>query len=152
MKLYRQDRVERIEASVQFLEAKQKADARKQSSRKAVVTKWEKMQDYLDELTIEVPQMEKAVLIKAAQENFYSLGLPDGATPSIERMCVNFLRHCGTKYESELAKIAGKTGAKDAYYCIKQQVLDAIEIQYDWLAEECRRQTEQLTKQQHEQY
>lgn len=146
MKLYRRDRVERIEKSEEFREAKRKADDRKVSAKKAVETKLKKMQDYLDNLIIEVPKMKKETLIAAARQNSYLLDLPDHVEFSDERNCVNFLRHCETKYESELANIAGKTGASDAYYEIKEKVLNAIAEQYDWLVEECDRQILQMMK------
>ena len=73
MKLYHCDRVVKIEASDDFRDAKQKADSRKRSARKAVQTKLKMLQEYLDNLTIEVPVMELEVLIEAARRNFYSL-------------------------------------------------------------------------------
>lgn len=63
-----------------------------------------------------------------------------------ERMCVNYLRHCETRYEQELASIAGKAGARDAYYDIKELVLFAIADQYDWLEEECDRQIKEMRR------
>lgn len=150
MKLYRCDRVEEIEASDDFREAKRRADARKESAKKGVATKSEKMWDYIDNLTIEVPLMEKEELIEAARRNSYSLDLRDGICLSIERMCVNYLRHCATKYEYELAAIARKTGAADAYFDIKKMVLDAIADKYDWLAAECHWQKKQTEKEREE--
>ena len=62
----------------------------------------------------------------------------------LDRITVNFLRHCWTKYENELAEIAGKVGAPEAYVTIKQMVLDEITEQYPWLAAECDRQLSRL--------
>ena len=110
------------------------------------------LQEYLDILTIEVPVMELEVLIEAARRNFYSLRYSSDVTLSNERMCVNFLRHCGTKYERELRKLAGKTGKGDAYYEIKEKVLDEIAFTYEWLAEECHRQQQEMDRKRRESY
>lgn len=145
MKLYNAERVERIEASGEFQAAKQKTIARQAAAERAAETKRDAMDDYLSNLTIDIPLMEKETLIQAARANFRSLGYQE-AYPSDERICVNYLRHCESKYEKELSKLKGKIGAQDAYFEIKQKVLDQIEFTYDWLAEECRRQLEQLKK------
>ncbi len=150
MKLYLRDRVSKIETSMEFMDAKRKADARKISAKKAVETKLAQMTNYIKNLTIEVPEMERTKLIEAANENFRSLDLPSEVRLSDERMCVNFLRHCGTKYETELRSIAGKTGAVDAYFKIKDMVLEKIAFTYDWLAEECDRQRGKMNKERSE--
>jgi hypothetical protein len=111
MKLYDKRRVKRIEASAKFQAALQASAKRKVSAKKAVSTKLEKMQEYLDNLTIEVPVIEKEELIKDALNSFRSLEYKNDYYPSDERMCVNYLRHRCTRYEHELHKISGKTGA-----------------------------------------
>ena len=73
MKLYRRERVEAIEASQEFRVAIQKAEARKAAANKGVETKVSKLDEYLDNLMIEVPQIDKERLIEAARQNFYSL-------------------------------------------------------------------------------
>lgn len=148
MKLYSQDRVKAIEASPEFIEALAKAESRKVSARKAVETKRKRMTEYLENLTIEVPVLEFDELKRRASENFRSLELSDRVEISDERMCVNYLRHCLTTYERELKGIAGKTGATDAYYEIKEKVLDAIWEEYPWLADECQQQLSRMWKEQ----
>lgn len=146
MKLYKRDRVEKFEASEEFQDANRVSERRKLSAKKAVATKLARMQDYVNNLTIEVLRKERKELIDAARKNYYSQCSRGSVTLSEETMCVNYLRHCGTQYESELKQIAGKTGGPDAYFDIKEKVLDEIALTYDWLAEECDRQRDEMNR------
>lgn len=152
MKLYERKRVERIESSDEFQDAKRASEKRKISAQKAVETKRSKLDAYVRGLKIEVPMMEKETLISEARQNFRTLCRPDSVRQSDERKCVNYLRHCCTKYETELEAIAGKTGAKSAYYEIKEKVLCAIADHYDWLAEECDRQMDEMNLERRESF
>lgn len=144
MKLYRLTRVEEAEASDAFQKALLRSNARKAAARKGVATKSEKMQDYLDNLTIAIDSIEKDTLIGLAKENSRSKLLP------VEQDCVNYLRHVASKYEDELQNLYGKVGANDAYFDIKEMVLNAIAEKYDWLSDECDRQIEAAHKKQRE--
>lgn len=58
----------------------------------------------------------------------------------LERITVNYLRHELSSYENHLTRVAGQVGAEDAYWRIKEKVLDAIAGAYPHLAAECCRQ------------
>jgi hypothetical protein len=152
MKLYRRDRVEQIEGSTEFRREIEKTRVRKVSAKKGVTTKQAKMDTFLSELVIDIPFYEKEQLLILARRNFRSLGQPDSVEISDERMCVNYLRHCESEYEAQLTQIAGKIGSPDAYFEIKEKVLDAIAFKYDWLAEECTRQLQVMRQTQMNQF
>lgn len=146
MSFYKRERVEMIEITPEFLQAKKLADERKSNAKKGVTTKLQKIREYVENLVIDVPYLEHELLVQTANKELRTL--PHEIDMIFdERMCVNFLRHRMTKYESELSKIAGKTGGRGAYYDIKEKVLEAIAEKYDWLEEECWRLREKLEDQ-----
>jgi hypothetical protein len=115
-------------------------------AQKAAATKKQRLAEYVETVKIEVPQLSNDNLIWQACDNYNSLPQRerDGNWASthsnpefLARICVNYLRHCLTHYESHLAKIAGKVGVGDAYVEIKTKVLEAIAERYVWLADEC---------------
>lgn len=128
--------------------AKELADRRKIAANKAVALKRAKMKQFVAEFNPKIPVYEEAELLKLAQENFRSLGLPCEVELSDERICVNYLRHCETSYEQKLGRIFGKTGGRDAYYEIKDKILDEISSKYPWLMEECFRQSMKMREKQ----
>jgi len=137
MKLYVCKRVEKIEKTKKFLKHKEAADQRKQSAAKAVETKQAKMAQFVDEFQPKIPEYDREELLERADCNFYSLDFANRVYISDERKCVNYLRHCETAYEQKLWEIFGKTGVRAAYLDIKEKILEAIALTYDWLADEC---------------
>jgi hypothetical protein len=147
---YDDGRVIAIEASPKFAESKQASAGRRAGASKAVETKRQKLQDYLDNLEIVVPEMDDDKLIELACESYNDRQRDNldwmGATPKsdpefLSRIAVNYLRHEMSSYEETLDSIAGKAGAKDAYLTVKDMVLDAIADAYPNLADECYRQS-----------
>lgn len=151
MKLYLLARVERIEATPEFQEAREKASRRKQSSQKAVSTKRSRTLRYVEEqVDIKVPHLSNQELIRRACDNYNDRKLDydyieDFASESsdplfLQRIMVNYLRHKMTEYEQHLDEVKGRVGIQEAYLGIRKKVLDAIAGVYPWLAEECERQ------------
>ena len=146
MKLFEEKRVKRVEKSPKFKQAQAGCKGRREAAQKALATKRKKIDAYVEQVKIEVPQMERDKLIQCACNSFNvgrddgDLARPDSAPGFLARICVNYLRHEMTEYEHHLDLIAGKVGARDAYLEIKEKVLEAIGDQYDWLADECDRQ------------
>jgi hypothetical protein len=152
MRLYKLDRIERVEASTEYREVQRGRQCKRDSAQKALATKRQKIAEYIARVAIVVPQLSKEELIRRACNHYNERSLRDerriGYNPAsphsdpafLDRICVNYLRHCLTSYESHLREIAGKVGAPDAYCAIKTKVLAAIGDAYDWLYEECRQQ------------
>jgi hypothetical protein len=60
----------------------------------------------------------------------------------LQRITVNYLRHRLSRYDSELERLFGKVGVRDAYAALNLKVYSAIADAYPELADECRRQEE----------
>lgn len=150
MKLYKAQRVEKSETLPEFLEAQRNRRGKRQAAQKALQTKKQKTAEYVASVKIEVPMIEKCTLIQKACAHFNSWSQRDrwaseNSDPTfLERICVNYLRHCLTEYEGYLRKIAGKVGVGDVYIELKTKVLNAIAEKYEWLADECDRQEQRM--------
>lgn len=144
--------VKKIEKTKKFSIKFEKAQKRKRSAQKAVETKLNKLKKYVEEVDINVPKMSKNKLIKSAikhynemQEEREYLGLKTcGQIASknsdqdfLNRITVNYIRHCLTIYEEELNVISGKIGVWEGYVDIKEKVFDEISNVYPWLRNAC---------------
>ncbi len=153
--LYEWKRVRKAEKSAMFRKHLTSRPARKLAAQKAVATKRARIQEYVESVKIEVPEMPDEELFKRACDSYNALHFCDrnptradpGCDPEfLHRITVNYLRHELTGYEEHLAKIAGKVDAREAYMEIKTKVLDAIGDQYADLLMECQRQIDRLQK------
>ncbi len=125
-----------------------KSEVRQEDARRAVETKRQKVDEYVESLVVDVPEIGKNDLIRHACQDYNGRnGSSSGCWASessdaefLERICVNYLRHCLTDYEAELEAIVGRVGAREASRNVKVKVLDAIAGQYEWLRDECSRQ------------
>jgi len=155
MKLYSLKKIKKIEKSKKFQDAKQHANARQIASRQAVETKKSKINKWIEELKISVPKHSKKSLIKMSCDHYNAMqlhrcleGLRYSEEPAsinsdekfLNRICVNYLRHCLTDYEEHLEEIHGKVGVSTAYHALRKKIFDAISKKYDWLKDECQRQ------------
>jgi hypothetical protein len=158
IRLYELARVELTEKSAEFRQVQENRRAKRNAAWKALATKKQKMMQYVETVEIDVPCFPKAVLIDQACDNYNARydervlareycedcqrAFDQSDPVFLERICVNYLRHCCTEYETHLSQIAGKVGAREAYHKIK--VLEAISEAYVWLSEECTRQKAKL--------
>jgi len=144
MKLYSSGRVASIEAGPLFRKAKEKSEQRKKAAEIATATKQARMQEYVNELVVDLPRIERDDLILLARSAPFVVANPAAAQVPVEQLCVNYLRHCKTEYEAQLDAIRGMTGSREAYFELKGKILQAIAAEYDWLAGECNRQLQNL--------
>lgn len=151
MRLFKIDRVNEIEKKEDFIHDKVKTDKRKESTQDAVLTKKCKLRSYIKDIEIYIPHIEKKSLIKESVDHYNDLHFDQGKRAFINddevflnRICVNYLRHEASVYETELEKIKGKTGKIAAYSILKERILEQIAKQYDWLEEECNNQKDRL--------
>lgn len=157
MLLFSLEKIEAIERTEEFQLEQASVAKRKQSAKKAVETKLEQMWKWLDTVQIHIPTYDKAKLIKRACDHYNNMqeerefeGLStcgmeattDSDPKFIERICVNYLRHCLTKYEEHLDKMSGKVGFAEGYEEIRRKIFAKISESYQWLTDECNRQQE----------
>lgn len=155
MLLFSIARIEAIEHTDEFKMQQECAAKRKEIAKKGVSTKLQQLREWVNTVEIDVPVFEKEELIKWACDHYNEMqverefeGRPTcgmmAATDSdpkfLERICVNFLRHCLTKYEEHLDEISGKVGFIYGYQEIRRKILFKISKSYQWLADECKRQ------------
>jgi hypothetical protein len=157
MLLFKIDRIEAIEQTDEFKVQQKGAAKRKEAAKKAVATKLEQLWEWLDTVEIHVPVFEKSKLIKRACDHYNDMQMErefEGRSTSgmeatadsdpkfLDRICVNYLRHCLTKYEEHLDEMSGKVGFGDGYEEIRRKIFSKISENYQWLADECKRQQE----------
>jgi len=157
MQLFNLERIEAIEKTEEFKAQREITAKRKEAAERAVETKWEMMQQYLDAIEIRIPILDRAELIERACEHYNDMqdwravegrstsGLKatDDSDPKfLERICVNYLRHCLTNYEDHLDEMSGKVGFSQGYREVRCRIFSEISKSYEWLAEECKWQQE----------
>jgi len=149
MRLYNLKRVEKVEKSKKFIEAKAAADRRKESAAKGVATKVEKAVEYAKTVKIEVPVVNYDTLVKHACRHYNDWhecdrnGMPNidfiPADPKhsdpefLHRITINYLRHECTSYDDELEKLFGKTGIHEAHQILQRRINKEISTTYPQL-------------------
>ena len=162
MKLYDPRRVLPLEETTDFRDVRKRAGERKKAARRAVETKAAKMKVDLAGITIRVPRLRRDQAVARACEhyndraadrrNYEALADETCDDDFLDRITVNYLRHCLTSYEGELSRFFGRVGHAGACQEIKQNVLDAIVKEYPWLVAECERQRVECRLQDHQHY
>ena len=141
MKLYPEAEVFAVEVTPEFAAAKEKADKRKEGAKKAVRTKTDALRSDLDRFieSIEIDVIPDKDLRRAAVEatqNWYdeteqydkTAECADDTT--VNRWCVNFIRHNLTRYDEKLMESKGKTGIGSLYAEFKIALLRRIAEAY----------------------
>lgn len=164
MLLYSFTKILEIENSSDFVELKNKTEKIKQSSKKAVETKLNKLKNYLNDIKFYLPILDQKDLYEKSithfnefqefkQNNYNNYQDRDykeanlGSDPSfLCRIAVNYLRHQLTDYEEELFYIKGKVGFAFGYKEIKNKIFDLIIYKYPYLKNECEKQRIKLNE------
>lgn len=143
IQLYNFDRIELVEKSEAFLLTIESTQKRKNAAIKSIETKTTKILDYvnsikIEDLLIRLPNLTPNEAIKKAilsynkfhwdKENIASL---DSDKFFLERITLNYFRHCFSPYDSELNKISGKVGVNEAYNILRDKINSAIIIKYN---------------------
>jgi hypothetical protein len=146
VQLYLIDRIERFENTPEFEAEKAKKTARSNAAKKAAETRRRRTEETVDALKIDVPRFGWDELVRRACRAYNLLqserngdfrASPDSEPKFIARICVNYLRHELTPYESHLDDVRGAVGAEEAKLQIKIKVLEAIAECYPELGPEC---------------
>ena len=171
MCFYDESRTKEVEDSIEFKDAMEASNKRKKSAKQAVETKKDKVIEWVNGLTIEIPDYDKETLIKEACEHFnarkkyqkerydewalyhyedvnedyepdFSLASPKSEDSFLARITTNYLRHCITDYEDELERLFGKTGKDEGHDFLQARINAAIHEKYPWTANYTRLLTE----------
>lgn len=151
MKLYDIDKVNSIESSRNFIEAKTVTEKRivagikSAEKRRKSAIEWAKTLPNPD-----IPVYSRGKLYMLACQHYSDLWLSRGSidkwadtrqsTDFLNRISVNYLRHVQSPYEGRLIATRGMVGASEARQIIRDRILSIIATKYPWLADECNRQ------------
>ena len=110
--------------------------------------------DFLGSVDVPIAEMSIPQLERKAKFHFERLKWDRNwdfdSDTTLEKKCVNYLRHQCSSYESVLNNLQiqffGKTGCREIYAIIKTKVLHAIAEKYDFLTDECDRQILETSK------
>lgn len=156
MKLWEQCIVEEAMNNEKFIVYKTESDKRRQSAKKAVQTKYDKLHKEVEKKISEiyVQKIDNDRLRKETLRNkqaWYDyqecirnkcsyMDAYSANEDTQKRWMVNFIRHNLMDYDDDLYKMSGKTGCHREYVNYKSAVLQKIAETYPELAEECQRQ------------
>jgi hypothetical protein len=146
MKLFLKSRVELVESTPSFVQAKAAADKRRERSKRQSAESALALCDRIDAMQIEIPIMPIDELVEracASYNGWHSMdsefvsASPESDPDFLDRICVNYLRHELTPYEKQMEQTVGEAGAKKARGRIRQKILDAISEAYPELELAC---------------
>lgn len=162
IQLFYEDRVAATENTAAWLDWKSKSKARSDAAKKSAASKREKTIDkatsqlHKVDLKPQFKNLSKQKLQDFAIKHFEELEIErhvrsggkytaetvtSRRSPDfIKRITVNFLRHAGTSYDSELDKYFSSIGVNQAKDIVREHVYDIIATEYPYLKGECDRQ------------
>ena len=151
--LYSKDRVIAAEALKDFVIAKEWASKRSLVSLKVADAQRKDQLAEIANMIVTVTKLDDEALLRYAINSYNSnlfghhnadtvLAAETSDKGFLERIQVNYIRHCLTKYDENLERVAGKVGIKEAIWEIRKKVYEAIAECYPKLAQECQRQLE----------
>jgi hypothetical protein len=155
MKLYSILRVENVEKTTIFKEYKNKNEKKRKSSQQAVITKKEKILNYIKNINIELKKEDYNSILKKAINSYnifkeeislrreyfdFQPATLNSDEEFLMRIFVNYIRHKLTNYDEDIEKIFGKVGKIEAYYLLNKKIYNKISEVYPSLKTECEKQ------------
>lgn len=153
--LYSFERVVAVEHSDRYTEWSAWASLYKQDNKKTVEDTAQAVVDYVSNLSIVLAHYDDLTLKINAVAHFNERLYDNysGSTPLTEasindpdfflnRICVNYLRHCCTSYDIQLITRFQRLGSKYGRKLLKIKVLNTIAEIYPQLRKECNKQIE----------
>lgn len=145
MRLYHIDRVQQVEASIEFITAKAAAAKRKSAAIYAAQMRQIAVMTLIEMIPLPVKVLPLDKVRRSAIEAYNSRNLESTIgtdTPEhvIRRIMVNFIRHSLAHYDELLASVTGFPGVDAVRQRIRVRTLEAIAKAYPGLASECERQ------------
>lgn len=149
LKLFDCDVVNSVMQTDAYAELKTKADKRREAAAIAVETKTKNLYNLIMRpgaihVTVMRDDRLRMRVIDAKFDwyerngNYCDYLDPDEAT--MQRWCVNYIRHNLIDYDKAINATTGKVGKDYVYYTYKEKVLSAIAVAYPQYADECERQ------------
>lgn len=148
MKLYAKERVEAIEATPEYIRAREASRTRQIAARSRALEKKREAVAVAENLQLRISTTASLAEVRERSLRHYN-SRPQGkrkpatlaSPPSLlNRLAVNYLRHEQTSYEDELKAFKGVVGVGEAYLIVRNRILDLIAQAYPALKPECDRQ------------
>ncbi len=156
VKLYNLERVKQVESSEAFTTWKNKTASQrlkaKQNAQKRIRLEEQKLLNWVNSLSIDIPKYEYSKLVKAAcahynqrqkekeeelqlrGKNFYltpdDFAYPESDPNFLYRIIYNYLRHVASNYDYELTHLFRKIGKEKGYQALRNRFYDEIEKTY----------------------
>jgi hypothetical protein len=156
VRLFLITRVKELEESAAFKSHTVKRAKRSLAAVKAVETKKALMLTLIKNINIRIPELSPDELVMRAVRNYnvhhadrgrlenyttvQALASWDNLDSFRDRICVNYLRHNCTQYDSILHYLTSRIGREDAHRLLFQRIIERIAGCYPQLADEARRQ------------
>jgi hypothetical protein len=153
MRLWEKDDVENAMQSQDFIDFQKYSEKRRQSAKKAVETKIDKMMNEVKEkiknINVKFVNDDRLIIrtLKSKEEYMISIEKYDYPTTKeevgeavLQRWIVNYIRHELTSYDDELYEMSGKVGCHQAYLIYRESVLMKIAEVYPKYSDECIKQ------------
>ncbi len=156
MNLFEKARVLKAEQRPDFLAWMAKSQIARSKISAKMLEKHQEKRDallkFLDSVTIPVAEMAIPRLEARAKAHFDELKWARNwdydSDTTLERKCVNYLRHRCSPYDAKLQEMFcnfhGETGNGEIYTTLKIKVLKTIAEKYEFLKDECQHQMESL--------
>lgn len=151
-KLWDRKAVEAAMATPKFAELSARAAKKREAAAKGVAKRRARCAADFDEriARIKVGAMpigavrrnaREARMRRAWEQGDYGFDAQHADKGTLDRWCVNYIRHELTDYDADLYEGKGQIGIGEEYARYRNAVLDAIADAYPMLADECRRQS-----------
>ena len=145
MKLYKIERLEKIESEEWFKKRYEQSRKRSASARKAAREvadrKFKETMDFIDSIEIKMPNWSKEVMFENAIEHYnmlwryrgkdkYIYDYRDLDTETLERLTANFVRHGLTDYDYVLSQLFNCVGVSAAHSILQERINTLVHEKY----------------------
>lgn len=142
MKLFEAGRVEATESQPEFLEAFERAQSRSKAARDRARKKALELASEMESISIQIPRENPDEVRRLAIKSYNTrnsrrdrLAHPDDSPEFLNRISVNYIRHHMINYEDVLISLRRRVGRADAYFILKDRVIEAIHETYPEFAD-----------------
>lgn len=150
MRLYLLSRVEQAEKQPEFVALKSSADKRRKALQPSIdQRRWDTLRRvrnlpiWIKKVSLEHCQREALQFYYAyhGRDDRIDVNVVKRESPEfLDRITVNHIRHCRTRYDDMLVQQAGNIGVREAQEIVRAKVYKAIMDTFPELADECLRQ------------
>jgi hypothetical protein len=144
MQLYDEKRVLRAESSNKFQNwFKSKKTMSEETKQKILTTKKKKTLEIIANVEDIIPILSKEKLEENSKNNYFEWNdrnLENADRNTLDRICVNYLRHICSEYEDKIDELYNMCGKNEALQLLRRSIYESIIRKYPYLESECHKQ------------